>query len=108
MPGIHAFAREFDETFHSVFADKGMGAGTGKYTSPDGVETEGVRVYVNRTLIPQGEYRQQVAPALTIQYFLADCTPATGGSLLIDGETWINVEETDNDGSLSTWAVRRG
>ena len=109
-----AFKREFDATHHASFA--GMGAGEGVYTppstqaSPTPAPIPGVRVYINHDSLVQGDFRQRSFAAVTIDYLLADVTPAVDGTLLLDGVTWVNVEEIEggNDGSISKWAVRRG
>ncbi|MCQ4165137.1 hypothetical protein [Tahibacter harae] len=108
MPASTAFAARFDERHHSRFAHRGMGAGTGQYTAPGADTSTDARVYINRSQSTVGEYQQQVVDVVTIEYFLADVVPAVDGVLVLDGETWINDSETNNDGSLSTWAVRRG
>ena len=108
-----AFFADFDPAAHAAFAEAGMGAGAGIYTpaateaDPDPEPITDVRVYINRGQAVPGEFHQRAFATVSIGYLLADVTPIEGGTLLLDGVTWRNTEEIDNDGSISTWAVRR-
>lgn len=100
--------KQMDADLHAAFADAGL-ADTVAYTpNPAGPVVEGVQVYIDRAHQQIGEFGQIVAPRTEVGYVLATVTPTKGGSFTIDGETWINVDNIGNDGSLSRWVVRRG
>jgi hypothetical protein len=105
-----AFLAELDADLHGAFADAGM-ADIGAYTAPDAEPTEDplpVRVYVDRNVQTIGEFNQIAANRTEVSYVRADVAPVKGARLVVDGETFINVEVVSDDGSLSRWLVRRG
>lgn len=104
-----AFMAQFDAHAHSAFADAGL-ADTGTYTAPTAGATAvtGVRAFVDRATQQIGEFGSVNAGRTEVRYVLADVTPEVGGKFVVDGDTYINVGEIDNDGSLSRWTVRRG
>jgi len=102
-----AFLNAFDALAHQAFAAAGL-ADTGRYTPPDGGPSIPVRVLVDRSTQQLGQFGTVNAPAVTVGYLTADVDPAAGGVLLVDGDTYRNVREIDNDGALSRWEVRRG
>lgn len=104
-----AFMADFDALSHGAFADAGI-ADVGVYTPPgvDAVPVLGVRVMVDRAVQDAGDFRQVNVGRVEVSYWLADVTPVAKGVLVVDGDTFINDSEIDNDGSLSRWVVRRG
>lgn len=104
------FAAAFDADAHAAFAEAGLGAVSGTYTPvATGVALAApVRGYVSRGAGALGEFRQQSIEQVEVSYLLADCTPVAGDRYEVGSDAWINVDQVANDGSLSTWAVRRG
>lgn len=104
-----AFMAAFDGLAHGAFADAGI-ADLGVYTPPgvDPVPVPNVRVFVDRAVQQIGEFGNISAGRTEVRYLLSDVSPEAGGKLLVDGDTFINTAEIDNDGSLSRWQVRRG
>lgn len=100
--------RQMDSDLHSAFADAGLADVVSYTPNPAGPVVEGAQVYIDRAQQQIGEFGQIVAPRTEVAYVLATVTPTKGGSFTIHGETWINVDNIDNDGSLSRWIVRRG
>jgi hypothetical protein len=99
-----------DADLHAAFADAGL-ADDGLYTPPNaapGATPVPVRVYVNRDVQDIGAGNQVSVGRVEVQYLLADVTPAIGGQLVVDGDTYINAGEMSNDGAIAVWAVRRG
>lgn len=93
---------------HAVLSEIGMDAGVGEYTAPAAATAVPVRVYRQHHFAALGTYRQLPVGATAFGLFLADCAPAVDGVLVLDSQSWILVEEIDNDGCVGTWAVRRG
>lgn len=102
------FARGFDADAHAAFEEAGLGAVSGSYLPAGSGQSleDPVRAYVNRAGGSLGEYRQVRVEQVTVQYVLADVAPEAGDRFITGTDTWENVEELDNDGSLATWAVR--
>lgn len=106
---------DFDARFHRAAMRVGgiSDARIASYTPPPSEAVPApaaveVRVHVNRTAMAQGEFRQQSLARVEVTYLRADVAPLGGGRVVIDGETWENVDERDtSDDSLSVWAVRR-
>lgn len=99
---------ELAEDAFAVFADAGMDAGDGLYTSADGSSVTTVRVFRQQRFASIGSYQQLPVGAVAFGFFLAEVTPEADGVLQFDGATWRCSEEIDNDGCITTWAVRRG
>ena len=102
-----AFLAAFDASAHAALASSGL-ADTGQYTPPGGGTAVAVRVLVDRTTQQIGDFGTVNAGQVTVSYLLADVAPAVGGRLAVDGDTYRNEREIDNDGALSRWEVRRG
>lgn len=105
-----AFLAAFDAQAHAAFAAAGL-ADEGQYTAPGGGAPVPVRVMMDRTTQQVGEFGTVNAPMVTVAYLLADLAPGeldVRGRLVVDGDTYINQREIDNDGSLSRWEVRHG
>jgi hypothetical protein len=104
-----AFLAAFDAQAHAAFAAAGLADG-GQYTAPGGGAAVPVRVMVDRTAQQLGDFGTVNAPMVTVAYLLADLAPGVPdvrGRVVVDGDTFLNVREIDNDGSLSRWEVRR-
>ena len=106
-----AFLAAFDAHAHAAFAASGL-ADAGQYTSPAGGAAREVRVMVDRSTQQIGGFATVNAAQVTVAYLLADFAPGGSpevrGRLVVDGDTYRNVREIDNDGSLSRWEVSRG
>lgn len=103
------FLDAFDKNAHASFAAAGL-ADTGAYTAPGtpAPSPVTVRVLVDRAAQQIGEFGTVSAGRVEVRYLLADVAPEANGKLLVDGDTYINMSEIDNDGSMSRWLVRRG
>lgn len=107
----------FDLEMHAAMGDAGLAdAGAwvppppkplpNDYTPPEAVP---VRCFVDRALQRYGQAGQVVDRADEVAVLLADlAAPLKGGTLTVAGVTYTLDRETDNDGSISRWTVRRG
>ena len=95
-----------DTSIHAAFAGAGL-ADSGLYTAPGGETAVACRVYVDRDVQLRGEFGQIVGKRTEVAYLRADVTPVRGGTLVVDGDTFVNVEPIEgSDGSIDRWLVR--
>lgn len=100
-----------DASIHSTLAAAGL-ADTGLYTPKGGGAAVACNVYVGRGMQAVGELGQLRAERLEVGYVLgsmAPTVPALAGTLVVDGDTFVNAAPADeDDGSIAWWVVRRG
>lgn len=100
-----------DAAIHAGLASAGL-ADSGLYTPKGGDTAVPCSVYVGRGLQSAGELDQFRAERLEVGYVLgsmAPVVPAAGGTLVVDGDTFVNASPSDEDqGSIAWWVVRRG
>ncbi len=103
------FVQAFDSDAHATFSEGGMGAASGSYLPAGASEplAEPVRAYVEHAAGALGDFRQVQIDQVTVRYLLADCAPGAGDRFTVGAETWENIDQIENDGSLASWAVRR-
>lgn len=102
-----ALLARMDRRIHGGMRAKGM-ADLGQYTAPGADTAVDARVYVDRGTVTLGEFQQVASGAVEVLYVLEDVTPAAGGRLVVDGDTYINVETVPEDDTGARWIVRRG
>lgn len=104
-----AFRRDFDAAFVQAWGGV-AGDVTGTYTSPSGTVTDGVHVLVDPAVDYFGDDEGQLSyEKALVSLFLAEVSPETGGTVLVDGQTYTLVKRTERcDESRSQWVARHG
>ena len=104
-----AFRRSFDDAFLQAWGSA-VGGVNGTYTSPTGTVTTGVHVLVDPAVDFFGDDDGQVSyEKALVSLFLAEVSPETGGTVLVDGDTYVLVKRTERcDESRSQWVARHG
>ncbi len=90
-----------------VDAFKGVGlADAGTYTPPGGGAAVEVDVMVDREVQLFGDEGADIpAPAVVVTLFLAQVTPARGGVVTVDGDSFKLCDEIARDESRVRWTV---
>lgn len=90
-----------------VDAFKGAGlADAGTYTPPGGGGAVAVDVMIDREVQIFGDEGSDIpAPAVVVTLFLAQVTPARGGTVVADGDTFKLCDEIARDESRVRWTV---
>jgi hypothetical protein len=106
-----AFLAGLDADIHASLAAAGL-ADTGLYTAKGSSTQVPCSVYVGRGMQDVGDLGQFQAARLEVGYVLSSMSPAKpeqGGKVAVDGDTFINVRQSeDDDGSIAWWVVTRG
>lgn len=102
-----AFLRDFDANAFGNFLAAGI-ADVATYTAPSGGAALACDVLVDRNVRDFGEDASLVAAAYTLVTFQrAQVTPARGGTVVVEGESFTLDAEVRSDESISRWVVTR-
>jgi hypothetical protein len=102
-----AFLRDFDNAAFATFLAAGL-ADVATYTTADGLTTTACDVLVDRNVRDFGEDASPVAAAYTLVTFQrAQVTPARGGTVVVEGESFTLDAEVRSDESITRWVVTR-
>lgn len=97
--------RAMDATLVAAFKGAGL-ADAGTYTPPGGGAAVDVDVMVDRGIeIFGGDGADIPAKADVVRLFLAQVTPARGGTVVADGDTFRLCDEIERDASSVRWTV---
>lgn len=102
-----AFLQQFDADAFACFLGAGM-ADTADYTAPTGGASLACEVLVDRNVRDFGEDASPVAASYTLVTFQrAQVSPARGGTVVVEGESFMLDAEVRSDESVSRWVVTR-
>lgn len=93
----------FDGLVDSEMADRGV------YTAPGQTPPAepNCRVVINRATGTEGTFARRLSNKSTIRILLEEIpSPAAGGTIAADGETFELVAELQSDGAMSIWEVK--
>lgn len=97
-----------DARLHAALADAGF-ADTGTYTAPTpGAVPVTCRAYIDKAMQSAGEFAPTFGARIVASILRADVpSPAVGGTLVIDGETFVidAPDESRSDDGISVWVV---
>jgi hypothetical protein len=100
-----AALQALDADLMAAFKDAGL-ADAGTYTPPGGGAAVAVDVMVDRGVEIFGDEGNGIpAPAVTVTLLLAQVSPAKGGTVIADGDTFILCDELQRDESRVRWTV---
>jgi hypothetical protein len=100
-----ATLQALDAQLVTAFKDAGL-ADPGAYTGPAGGAAVDVDVMVDRSVQIFGDEGAGIpAPAIVVSLLLAQVTPAKGGTVVVDGDTFTLCDELERDESRSRWTV---
>lgn len=104
-----AFLRDLDASIVGGLRDAGM-ADSGSYTPPAGATIEGVDVLVDRNVAFFGEDGATVAGYREVVTLFLDhvAAPVRGGTVVVDGDTFVLDALDAQDASMSRWVVVDG
>lgn len=101
------FLRQFDAAAFACFLGAGM-ADTGEYTAPTGGPSIACEVLVDRNVRDFGDDASPVSASYTLVTFQrAQVAPARGGTVVVEGESFMLDAEVRCDESVSRWVVTR-
>jgi hypothetical protein len=101
------FLRDFDAGAFASFIDAGM-ADAAMYTTADSLSTTACDVLVDRNVRDYGDDAAPVGTLYTLVTFQrAQVSPSRGGTVAVEGESFMLDAEVRSDESISRWVVTR-